>query len=97
MITNKITQWAIDRNLQTGDPKGQICKLLEESGELASGLVKGNDLLIKDSIGDITVVLVVLCAQLGIDYDECVKMAYDEIKDRKGKLIDGVFVKEADL
>jgi hypothetical protein len=35
--------------------------------------------------------------QLGVDFNECLKMAYDEIKDRKGKMIDGVFVKEEDL
>lgn len=29
--------------------------------------------------------------------DDCLAIAYDEIKDRKGKMIDGVFVKEADL
>lgn len=29
--------------------------------------------------------------------DSCLQLAYDEIKDRKGKIIDGVFVKEADL
>lgn len=96
-ITQLIKQWAYDRNLQTADPKGQICKLLEESGELASGLVKQDEVKIKDSIGDITVVLVVLCTQLGVDYDECVRMAYNEIKDRKGKIIDGVYVKESDL
>lgn len=96
-ITQLIKQWAYDRNLQTADPKGQICKLLEESGELASGLVKQDEVKIKDSIGDITVVLVVLCTQLGVDYDECVRMAYNEIKDRKGKMIDGVYVKESDL
>jgi len=95
--TQMIEQWAYDRNLQTADPKGQICKLLEESGELASGLVKQDEHKVKDSIGDITVVLIVLCTQLGIDYDECVRMAYNEIKDRKGKMIDGVFVKEEDL
>lgn len=29
--------------------------------------------------------------------EETLEMAYNEIKDRKGKMIDGVFVKEADL
>ena len=92
-----IKKWAEDRNLQTGNPQGQIMKLLEESGELASGVAKSNEPLIKDSVGDIFVVLTVLCLQLGIDIEECIDLAYNEIKDRKGKLIDGVFVKEEDL
>lgn len=96
-IFKKIRQWAEDRNLQTGDPKGQILKLLEESGELASGLAKNNDEVIKDSIGDIIVVLTVLSLQLGISIEDCIALAYNEIKDRKGKLINGVFVKESDL
>lgn len=92
-----IKKWAEDRNLQTGNPQGQIMKLLEESGELASGVAKINEPVIKDSVGDIFVVLTVLCLQLGIDIEECIDLAYNEIKDRKGKLIDGVFVKEEDL
>jgi len=92
-----IKKWAEDRNLQTGNPQGQIMKLLEEAGELASGVAKINEPLIKDSVGDIFVVLTVLCLQLDIDIEECIDLAYNEIKDRKGKLIDGVFVKEEDL
>nr|DAG96494.1 MAG TPA: NTP-PPase-like protein [Herelleviridae sp.] len=92
-----IKKWAEDRNLQTGNPQGQIMKLLEEAGELASGVAKINEPVIKDSVGDIFVVLTVLCLQLDIDIEECIDLAYNEIKDRKGKLIDGVFVKEEDL
>ena|SRR5699024_7046834 len=96
-IFDKIRQWTLDRNLQEGDPKGQILKLLEESGELASGLAKNNEAEVKDAIGDIVVVLTVLSIQLDINIEECLKLAYEEIKDRKGKLINGVFVKESDL
>ncbi|WBF81165.1 hypothetical protein FMLHJGGC_00112 [Staphylococcus phage BSwM-KMM1] len=92
-----IKQWAQDRNLQTGEPAGQMLKLLEEAGELASGIAKSNDHVTRDSVGDIFVVLTVLCLQLDIDIEECIDMAYDEIKDRKGKLVNGVFVKEEDL
>ena len=52
---------------------------------------------IKDSIGDMYVVLTILSLQLGLDIEDCVMHAYGEIKDRKGKMIDGIFVKEADL
>src|SRR5690606_19259809 len=95
-ITDKIREWSIERNLHVADPNKQALKLGEELGELFEGLVKGNEDLIKDSIGDIYVVLTILSQQLGFTIEECIEMAYDEIKDRKGKMIDGVFVKESD-
>lgn len=48
-------------------------------------------------LGDVIVTLVCVAEQLGLNIEECCLAAYDEIKDRKGKMIDGVFVKEADL
>ena len=96
-LTEKIEGWAIDRNLHTADPNKQTIKLGEEFGELCQGLVKGNDDQVIDSIGDMYVVLTILSMQLGIELTDCVKMAYEEIADRKGKMINGVFVKEEDL
>ncbi|KMK76607.1 MazG-like family protein [Alkalihalobacillus pseudalcaliphilus] len=95
--TEKIVQWAVDRNLHTASPDKQMLKLVEELGELAEGMAKGKPEQVADSIGDIYVVLTILSTQLGIDIEECIALAYDEIKDRKGRMIDGVFVKEADL
>lgn len=92
--TEKIIDWSIDRNLHNQDPVKQIAKFLEEGGELASALVKNKPNLVKDSIGDIYVVLVVLCTQLNIDINECIELAYNEIKDRTGKIVDGVYVKD---
>lgn len=51
----------------------------------------------KMEFGDVLVTLVILAKQLGLDWEECLSMAYEKIKDRKGKTIDGVFVKEEDL
>ena len=96
-ITELIKKWAIDRGLQSGNPEAQMVKLLEEAGELASGINKNKLDLIIDSIGDTYVVLVILCMQLGLDINDCIKAAYEEIKDRKGKMVDGIFVKEKDL
>ena len=96
-ITELIKKWAIDRNVVSGDPKAQMVKLLEEAGELAEGINKNKQDLIIDSIGDVYVVLVILCMQLGLDINDCIKAAYEEIKDRKGKLVNGLFVKEEDL
>ena len=51
----------------------------------------------KLEMGDIFVTLIILCKQLGIDCVECLQLAYDKISKRKGKTIDGTFVKEEDL
>lgn len=96
-ITELIKKWAVDRNVVSGDVKSQMVKLLEEAGELAEGINKNKKDLIVDSIGDVYVVLVILCMQLGLDINDCIKAAYEEIKDRRGELVNGLFVKEEDL
>lgn len=95
--TKLIEQWAKDRNLNTADPNKQMLKLVEEFGELGQGMAKGNRELIIDSIGDMYVVMTILSMQLGLNIEDCINIAYNEIKDRKGKMINGVFVKESDL
>lgn len=163
-LIQQIEQWAEDRNLIKGStPQKQMLKLMEEFGELCGGIAKNKPEVIKDSIGDCFVVLVILTNQLKVDLDfeylfaetyknlqqtnddptlstllfiarsgsladcigycddpsleiaglfslltlissklyldleDCVQHAYNQIKDRKGKMIDGVFVKEEDL
>jgi NTP pyrophosphatase (non-canonical NTP hydrolase) len=92
----RVRQWAADRNLIEGStPRKQMDKLNEECSELYEGILDNDIDDIKDAIGDIQVVLAVMCCQLVIDIDECREIAWEEIKDRKGKMIDGVFVKEA--
>ena len=95
-MLEKIKQWAVERNLNTADPNKQMLKLMEEVGEIAEGLAKDNINLTKDGIGDTVVVLTILAEQLGTSIEECTEIAYNEIKDRKGKMINGVFVKESD-
>ena len=90
-----IQNWAWDRNLIDGStPNAQMLKLMEEVGELAGGVCKDKADVIKDSIGDVFVVLTIIAAQMGWSIEECVQAAYAEIKDRKGRMIQGVFVKE---
>lgn len=155
-LISKVQKWFYDRNLQTQDPNKQFLKLYEEIGELSRGLAENDEAVIKDSIGDIAVVLIGLTLQLGIktgdifpenttfvllnaakkedyfvlvmdqslvayfnrqdyqlknvvyelmrvayllDYNftDCLEIAYEEIKDRKGKLVDGVWIKEERL
>lgn len=60
-------------------------------------MAKNNQAQVYDSIGDVYIVLTILSMQLGMEIEDCVYTAYKEIKDRRGKMVDGVFVKEADL
>ena len=91
----RVAQWAEERNLIEGsNPHLQMTKLFEECEELSHALQDDDTKEIVDAIGDIQVVLAVMCAQLGLNIDQCREVAWDEIKDRKGKMIDGVFVKE---
>lgn len=182
-LFGKIREWAGARNILKGcTPLAQACKLSEEMNEVITAIVKGKFELLKDGIGDSVVVLDIIAAQLGADFEdvvntsdytqmlaqleavaalhpeknragiigtlnaqtsdiigalynydidneesladaviaiehlrrmyctlyiiahhydltlyECVNFAYGEIKDRKGEMRDGVFVKEADL
>jgi NTP pyrophosphatase (non-canonical NTP hydrolase) len=90
-----IRNWARERNLIEGsNPMAQTVKLLEEVGELAAGVARSDGHKIIDSIGDAVVVLTILAEQIGFSIEDCVAMAWEEIKDRKGKMVDGVFIKE---
>lgn len=96
-LTEKILHWAKERGLDKADPNKQMLKLIEEIGEIASGMARSDMNEVKDGIGDSIVVLTILAEQLGTSTQECTHMAYEEIKDRRGKMVDGVFVKESDL
>jgi len=91
-----ITQWHHDRNLIEGSTdKDQFCKLMQEAGELSDSICKGKD--VSDDIGDMIVVLINIAERNGLSISKCLAKAWDDIKDRKGRMINGVFVKEADL
>jgi len=92
-----IRQWATDRNLIEGsDIKSQFVKLIEEAGELANAIGKKNDIEFADAIGDMVVVLTIMAAQNGMMIEDCIDAAWQQIRDRKGKMVDGIFIKEAD-
>lgn len=164
-LIGKVEQWSVDRNINHASPLKQFDKLIEEHGELVRGLNKQDMQLIKDSIGDMFVVLIIMMQQIkgniklalslsdfgegevntlnyikslfylgekledfmsdnnngnlfgeiqtlitnityllketayknSSDLRTCLALAYDEIKNRKGKMIDGKFVKDSDL
>lgn len=155
--------WFLARGIDQGDIDKQGLKLIEETGELVSGYLKNKEDILKDSIGDVVVVVIgyammsgvspefiffdrkedylpdfggvtawiwmmvdsafqakvaqdlgientikynlsniilylnLICKELGYDFVECFNLAYNEIKDRKGRWVNGSFVKEQDL
>lgn len=94
-LTQKVLNWAEERNLIKGsDPKSQTLKLMAEAGELADSINKGSDC--RDDIGDCLVVLIILAAQKGLTISDCLAVAYEDIKNRKGIMFKGCFIEESD-
>jgi len=94
-MNDLVLKWADERGLlKAENAPRQMLKLFEEIGELAGAMAKNKQGDIVDAIGDIQVVLIILSKQLGYDYEQCLVDAYNVIKERKGKLINGVFVKD---
>lgn len=90
-----IQQWFIDREIDEGNGDGQIEKLQEEVEELVDAHEYGDSFEVRDAVGDIMVVLIGYCLQTGLDIVHCLDGAYNEIKDRTGKVNkNGVFVKD---
>mgnify|MGYP001189671560 FL=1 len=89
-----IRQWADERGIyQKGDVKTQYIKLQEEAGELAKALLNKDDAEIQDAIGDMVVVLTNLAHLNSVHIETCIAQAYNVISKRKGKMINGTFVK----
>ena len=90
-----IRNWAAERGIyEKGNSHTQYVKLQEEAGELAKALLKNDRPEIVDGIGDMIVVLTNLAYIEGLFIEDCIESAYSEILNRKGKMINGTFVKE---
>jgi NTP pyrophosphatase (non-canonical NTP hydrolase) len=95
-LIENITQWADDKEiLSLENVPQQSMKVMEELGETVGAILKQKktDEVI-DGIGDIFVTVIILSKQLGLDPTECLESAWNEIKDRKGKTVDGTFIRE---
>ena len=92
---DQIRDWAEERGIYAnGDPKTQSLKLVEEVGETCRAILKQNKDDAMDGIGDCVVVLTNLAELIGTPIEECIARAYDEIKDRTGKMDNGTFKKD---
>ena len=96
---SRVEEWAEERGLLDSHnflPDKQMLKLVEEVGETARALAYNDIDELRDGIGDCVVCLIVLAAQCNMTLEECMDAAWDEIKDRTGKLEDGLFKKDGD-
>ena len=92
---DKIRDWAEERGLYAkGDTKTQALKLMEEAGEICRAVLKNDHDQIIDGIGDCVVVLTNLAELINVPIEDCIDVAYDEIKNRKGKMVNGTFKKD---
>lgn len=109
-LQTKVIDWAEKRDIfSKATPLKQLDKTMEEYLETRDEVVKYlnldyddegphvEDILkdIKDGIGDQVVTLIILSKMFDFTIEECLGFAYDEIKDRKGEMVDGIFVKES--
>ena len=96
-LVAKVEQWSKDRGLDQADSAKQYLKVAEEVGEVAASLARNDRYALEDGIGDVLVTLIILGQQNDLSIERCLNTAYNEISDRKGKMVNGVFVKEEDL
>ena len=99
MNSKEVIEWAEAKGIlkYENHPK-QYMKFIEEVGEMTECITKNKpaEELAKE-IGDVFVTVIILAAQLGLDPETCLDLAYEKIAKRKGKTINGIFVKEEDL
>lgn len=96
-LIDKIQAWGIARNITAeggATSLSQMKKLQEELDELKQGLEEGNSKEIVDGIGDMLTVLIQICRLEGLTFGDALTQAWNDIKDRRGRMVDGVFVKE---
>jgi len=92
---NEVLNWANERGLLKPENKlMQMGKMVSEVGELCDAIIKDDKNGQIDGIGDVLVTLIILANQLGYDVEDCLEVAYNEIKNRKGETINGTFIKE---
>ena len=94
-LVKNVMQWAEDKNIDKYDNRqAQMLKVIEEVGETASAILKDDRDAVIDGIGDSLVTLIILSTQMGYHPEYCLNKAWEEIKDRKGKTINGTFIKD---
>lgn len=93
-IEKKVIDWATVRGIYSSTLKDQYIKMMSEAGELADAIFGNDREGLIDAIGDVMVLLTNMAHMIDVDLRTCYAHAWSEIKDRKGKMVNGTFVKE---
>lgn len=96
-LVKQVINWGRDKGIT--NPDKQLCKVLEEVGEMAHEICRSHYTSegMQDSIGDSLVTIIILADILNFDPLFCLQEAYNTIKDRKGETRNGCFEKEEDI
>lgn len=90
-----IIDWAEKRGLiDIGNERNQLIKTYEELGEVSRALLKNDREALIDGLGDVMVTLIIFARIKGLTLEHCLEQAYNVIKDRTGKTVNGVFIKD---
>lgn len=90
-----VIDWAHDRGIfKELFPTAQFLKFISEVGEAADHVAAGDEAAIVDDIGDILVTLIIFTRMLNLELDDCLEVAWNEIRGRTGKMVNGVFIKD---
>ena len=96
-LIKEVIKWAGERDLIKYENRfAQLTKVVEELGELSGAILKSNKEGIIDGLGDVLVTVIILSHQLGFNPKDCLEHALIQIRDRKGKTINGTFIKESE-
>lgn len=94
-LETAVIAWADEKGIfEKGTPIGQAIKTMEECVELCAAVNAGNRFEIKDALGDIMVTILIQAQMQGMSLEDCLESAYNVIAKRKGKMVNGQFVKE---
>ena len=93
-LQKEVDQWIQKYGVRYFDEMTNTAILMEEVGETVKAIAYKDSKGVMDGIGDCVVVLIVLAAQHDMTLEECLEHVWDEIKDRTGKLEDGLFKKD---
>jgi len=95
VLVGKVIDWAEERGIfNKGDVLAQLDKTQEELDETIQAIKDHDHYEIADGIGDMLVTIIIAARMVNLDTTYCLQMAYDEIKNRTGKMVDGKFVKD---
>ena len=94
-LNENVLEWAKEKDILSPENHlKQLGKVMAEVGEISDEVIKENKDGQINELGDVFVTLIIIASQLGLNPVECLEIAYNKIKHRKGVTIKGTFIKE---